>query len=179
MRIRNATGRAITVTLLTLLASGCGPTAAEKPIKLGPVETGAGTLASARRFLAGRWQLESFEIHPPGQPPVALTGSGTLVYDDMSNLRMEIRADEAGSDTLRAAGIDIRDGMISTDGRAVIDVANRTLTYVLEGQAPLVQRGPLAMQRPRHWVVDANTLTLTTRDEAGRPLSIARWTRMP
>ena len=30
-----------------------------------------------------------------------------------------------------------------------------------------------------HWVVDENTLTLTTKDEAGRPLSIARWKRMP
>jgi hypothetical protein len=173
------TGRAITLALVTLLAAGCGPAAGERPIEMGPVDTGAGTLASARQFLEGRWQLESFEIHPPGKPPVVLKGSGTLTYDNMSNLRMEIRADETSADMLRAAGIDIRDGIISTEGRTAIDLQNRTLTYVLEGQAPLVQRGPLAMQRPRHWVVDANTLILTTRDEAGRPLSIARWTRTP
>jgi hypothetical protein len=163
--------------LLTLMGAACGATAGERPIELDPVDTGAGTLASARKFLEGRWQLESFEAHPPGQAPVVLTGSGTLVYDSMSNLRMEIRADEASADMLRAAGIDIRDGIISTDGRAALDLQNRTLTYVLQGQAPLVQRGPLAMERPRHWVVDADTLTLTTRDEAGRPLSIARWKR--
>src|SRR5687768_15189596 len=172
-------GKAITLLLGSLLAASCGPAASQKPIELGPVDTGPGTLASARKFLEGRWALESFEIRPPGKPPVVLTGSGTLVYDDMSNLRMEIRADERSADMLRAAGIDIRDGMISTDGRAALDLQNRTLTYVLQGQAPLVQRGPLAMERPRHWVVDENTLTLTTKDEAGQPLSIARWRRTP
>ena len=97
---------------------------------MGPVDTGPGTLASARQFLEGRWQLETFEIHRPGQPPLTLKGSGTLIYDDMSNLRMEVRADEASADMLRAAGVDIRDGMISTEGRTAIDLQNRTLTYV-------------------------------------------------
>jgi hypothetical protein len=96
----------------------------------------------------------------------------------MSNLRMEIRADEASADLLRAAGVDIRDGMISTEGRTAIDLQNRTLTYALGGQAPLVQGGPLAMERPRHWVVDGDILTLSTKDDAGRPLSVARWKRM-
>ena len=109
---------------------------------------------------------------------MTLKGSGTLTYDDMGNLRMEVRADQASSDLLRAAGIDIRDGTISTDGRTTIDMQNRTLTYVLQGQAPLVKGGPLAMERPRHWVVDENTLTLTTKDDAGQPLSVGHWTRM-
>ncbi len=165
--------------LVALFTAACGAAAGERPIEAGPVDTGAGTLSSARKFLQGRWQLESFEIHSPGKPPLVLKGSGTLVYDDMSNLRMEIRADEASADMLRAAGVDIRDGIISSDGRAALDLAKRTLTYVLQGQAPLVKGGPLAVERPRHWVVDGDSLILTTRDEAGRPLSIARWKRTP
>ena len=155
---------------------GCGPAAGERPIQGGPVDTGAGTLSSARKFLQGTWALESFQVYPTGKPPVTLTGSGRLVYDDFGNLRMEIRADEQSADVLRAAGIDIRDGMISTDGRTAIDLQNRTLTYVLEGQAPLI-RGPLSMERPRHWVVEGDTLTLTTKDDAGQPLSVGRWKR--
>jgi hypothetical protein len=145
---------------------------------MGPVATGPGTLMSARKFLEGRWALESFEVRPPGQAPLALKGSGMLVYDDKANLRMEIRADPASADLLRAAGIDIRDGVISTDGRTVIDMQHRTLTYVLEGQAPLI-RGPLDMYHPRHWVVEGDTLTLTTKDDAGQPLSIGRWKKTP
>jgi len=166
------------VALFSLLVGGCAAAPRERPIELGPVDTGPQTLASARRFLEGRWRLETFEIHQPGMPPLLLNGSGTLIYDAMSNLRMEVRADQASADMLRAAGIDIRDGIISTDGRTAIDLQNRTLTYVLEGQAPLVQRGPLAMERPRHWVVDADTLILTTNDDAGLPLSVARWKRV-
>ena len=98
------------------------------------VEGGAGTLPEARKYLEGRWALESFEVRPPGKAPIMLKGSGVLNYDDFGNLRMEIRADQASSDLLRAAGIDIRDGVISTEGRTVIDLQNRTLTYFLEGQ---------------------------------------------
>ena len=105
-----------------------------------------------------------------------LKGSGLLVYDNMSNLRMEIRADEASGDALRAAGIDIRDGLISTDGFTAIDIQNRTLTYRVDGQSPLV-RGPLGLDRPRHWEVTENTLVLTTKDAEGRPVSVGRWKR--
>jgi hypothetical protein len=178
MSTQQAIGAAITVTVFTLFLPGCAAAPRERPLAMGPVDTGPGTLASARRFLEGRWQLETFEIHRPGQPPLLLKGSGTLIYDDMSNLRMEVRADEASADLLRAAGVDIRDGMISTEGRTAIDLQNRTLTYALGGQAPLVQGGPLAMERPRHWVVDGDILTLSTKDDAGRPLSVARWKRM-
>ena len=178
MSTRQTTAGAITAALFTFVLAGCAGSPSQRPVKAGPVDTGAGTLASARQFLEGRWQLESFEVYPPGKPPVMLKGSGTLTYDDMGNLRMEVRADDASSDMLRAAGIDIREGTISTEGRTTIDMQNKTLTYVLEGQAPLVQRGPLAMERPRHWVVDENTLTLTTQDEAGKPLSVGHWTRM-
>ena len=73
--------------------------------------------------------------------------------------------------------MDIRDGVISTEGRTAIDLQNQTLTYVLQGQAPLV-RGPLGTDRPRYWVVDGDTLTLTTKDPSGEPVSIGRWRRM-
>ena len=177
MSKRRAACIPVMATLVAFLLPGCGAPAGQRPVQGGPVDTGAGTLASARKFLEGNWVLESFEVHPPGKPPVQLQGSGTLVYDNMSNLRMEIRANQESADVLRAAGIDIRDGVISTEGRTAIDLQNRTLTYVLQGQDPLVKQGPLAMERPRHWVVDADTLTLTTKDEAGRPLSVGRWKR--
>ena len=178
MSTRNTTAGTISATLFTLLLAGCAAESRERPLEMDPIDKGAGTLTAARQFLEGRWQLESFEFYPPGKPPVTLKGSGTLVYDNTGNLRMEVRADEASADMLRGAGIDIRDGMISTDGRAAIDLQNRTLTYVLKGQAPLVKGGPLAMERPRHWVVSADTLTLTTRDDAGQPLSVGHWKRM-
>ena len=145
--------------------------------------TGSGgptpTLAEARKFLQGRWALESFEVRPPGKAPIFPKGSGVLNFDDFGNMRVEIRADEASSDLLRAAGINIRDGVISSDGRTVIDVPKKTLTYFVEGQRSSLQTGggPLALNKPRHWEVTGDVLTLTTKDEAGEPLSISRWKR--
>ena len=48
---------------------------------------------------------------------------------------------QATSDLLRAAGIAIRDGVSSTEGRTVIDLPNKTLTYFLEGQPSSMTMG--------------------------------------
>ena len=165
------------VAVLLAAVTGCAAAPRAKPLPLEKVATGAGTLSEARKFLEGRWTLETFEVRPPGKPPITPKGSGVLTYDDFGNMRIEIRADQASSDLLRAAGIDIRDGVISTDGRTAIDLQNRTLTYIVEGQP--ASAGPLAINRPRHWEVTADVLTLTTKDAAGTPLAISRWKRSP
>jgi hypothetical protein len=179
MSLRSAVIRSSIVLLLTgVTACMGGPR--QRPVKGGDVDEGAGSVVAARKFLEGRWTLESFEVFPPGRPAITLKGSGTLSYDEFGNLRMEIRADEKSADLLRAAGVDVRDNAISTDGRAVVDMQNKTITYILEGQGFATKAsGPLAANRPRHWEVNGDALTLTTKDDAGKPLSVGRWKRMP
>src|SRR5262245_19541591 len=100
---RSAAQRTLVLLLLTA-AAACAGAPRQRPIPAGPVDEGAGTLTAARKYLEGRWSLESFEVFPPGRAPIALNGAGTLTYDEFGNLRMEIRADEKASDLLRAAG---------------------------------------------------------------------------
>jgi hypothetical protein len=77
---------------------------------------------------------------------------------------------------LEKAGIASQNGVISTEGRAVVDMAGHKLTYVLEGQPPIgAPAGPLATNRPRYWQVDGDVLTLTTKDDNGKTLSVGRW----
>jgi hypothetical protein len=173
--------RAAAVAALLAAATACAAAARQRPLPLDRIESGPGTLAEARKFLEGHWTLESFEVRPPRGAPIAMRGSGVLNYDDFGNMRMEIRADEASSDLLRAAGINVRDGVISSDGRTVIDLPNRTITYFVEGQrsSTATGGGPLAPNRPRHWEVTSDTLTLTTRDDSGVPYAISRWKRSP
>jgi hypothetical protein len=156
--------------------TACSAAPRQRNVEMGPVDTGAGSLMAARKFLEGRWTLESFEVFQEGKPPIVLKGQGTLNYDQFGNLQVEIRADEQSADLLRASGIEIRDNMISSAGRTAVDMQNRTLTYVVEGQSP--SRGPLALSRPRHWVVEGDVLTLTTKDDAGKASSVGRWRRM-
>jgi hypothetical protein len=179
MKLRSVIGRTLVLGLLAM-AAACAPAPRVRPVKGGDVDAGPESLTAARKFLEGRWTLESFEVFPPGKPAIALKGAGTLNYDEFGNLRIEIRADEKAADLLRAAGIEMRDGIISSDGRTVVDLQNRTLSYVLPGQtvgAPAP--GPLSPSRLRHWEVKGDLLFLSTWDDNGKPLSTGRWKRMP
>lgn len=179
MTMRAAASR-LTIVAVLACAAACGTAPVERPMTMGPVDSGAGSVEAARKYLQGRWSLESFEVFPPGHPPVVLNGQGSLNYDEFGNLEIEIRTDEKSADLLRAAGVDVRDNVISSSGRTAIDVQNRTLSYMLGGQTLVPSNaGPLAPARPRHWEVEADRLTLTTRDANGKPLSIGRWRRMP
>ena len=165
-------------TVVLIPAAACAGAPRQRPVEMGPVDQGAGSLTAARKFLEGRWALESFAIYPAGKPPITLKGSGSLTYDDFGNLRMEIRADPQAADMLRAAGVDIRDGVIASDGRTVVDMPKKTLTYVIPSQAAAAGTGPMAMNRPRHWEVEGDVLTLTTKDDAGNPASVGRWRKI-
>ena len=166
------------VVLTTVLAAACTAAPRVRPVKMGPADS---SLESARAFLKGRWTLVSYEVIPPGRAPVQLgsAGTGTLTYDDYSNLDIQIRVtDQKVADALGNAGVPLSNGVISTTGRAALDFQNKKLTYILEGQPQLVSTanmGPLAMNRPRYWQVEGDVLTLTTKDDAGQPLSISKW----
>jgi hypothetical protein len=146
----------------------------------GPVDTGPGTLAAARKYLEGRWRLLSFDVTPPGKQPIRVLGAGNLTYDGFGNLTVEIRVDGATAAMLEANGIQTEKGVLSTSGRTAVDLQSRTLTYTFEGQAPLgAPSGPLALNRPRHWQVDGNVLTVTTKNDEGQTVSVGKWEKAP
>jgi len=147
--------------------------------KLGAPDTGPGTTTAARKFLEGRWSLMSFDVMPPGKPVVHVGGQGSLVYDAFGNLKSEVRVPPDVVDPLRLAGVPSDNGVLSSDGRVVLDMQAHTLTYVLQGQQPLgPSSGPLSLARKRHWVVEGNVLTLTTKGDDGKPVSVAKWQKL-
>jgi hypothetical protein len=179
MSVRSPAIRLV-MALFLVSSAACAAAPRARPVEGGPVDTGKGTLTAARQYLEGRWTLESFEVFSPGRAPVVLKGQGTLTYDASGNLQMDIRADEKSADLLRASGIEIRDNMISTGGRTVVDMQHRTISFIVDGGGfATTASGPLALNRPRYWEAEADRLTLTTRDADGKPLSIGRWRRMP
>ena len=133
---------------------GCAAAPRQRAREGGPVDTGAGTLTAARNYLEGRWSLESFQVFPAGKPPVMVNGQGTVNYDAFSNLSMDVRADAASVEALKAAGVAVVNNGFSTTGRAVVDMNKKTLTYVLSKDGSIArQTGPLDLNLPRHWEV--------------------------
>jgi hypothetical protein len=103
-----------------------------------------------------------------------------LTYDQFGNLEIEVHADKESVPYLSRAGIETANGVLMTKGRTAVDMQQHTLTYTLEGQPPLgAPSGPLALNRPRYWQVDGNVLTLTTKDDEGKPTSVGRWMKQP
>jgi hypothetical protein len=189
MMLRRICGRSVRawactgVVALAIAAAGCAAAPRTRPVRMGPVDQGPMTLEAARKYLQGRWSLTSYEIYPSGQPPITLKGEGTLTYDEFGNMDMEIRVPEAATVTLlEKAGVPVSGGVMASQGRTAIDMQARTLTYMMEGQGPLISSasaGPLALSRKRHWQVEGSTLTLTTQDDAGKPLSVGTWQKVP
>ena len=128
--------------------------------------------------LDGTWSLLSFTIYRPGGAPLEMQGTGTLWFDDFGYVRMTLDADAASAALLTEAGIPMEKNRFVTWGRAIIDKRSKTLKYVnyaFEGQYPAVTARPVAVERLCYWNVAGSTLTLTTKDESGKPLSIGRW----
>ncbi len=130
--------------------------------------------------LEGNWSLLSFTIYPPNGAPVEMRGAGTLWFDDFGYVMMTLDADAASAALLTEAGVPMQKNRFFTWGKVVVDRRNKTLTYVRyisEGRYPAVTARPMAVERLFYWNVTGGTLTLTTKDESGRPLSIGRWRR--
>ena len=164
-----------TVPVLALSLVVAGASACTYKPRTAPTNTGTGTVNQARQYLQGNWSLLSFTIHDANGTPIAMKGTGTLVYDDFNNMTMTLQADDATAALLAKAGLPMEKNQFSTKGKTIVDMQNRTLRYVLEGQYVGVTTGPMAIDRLRYWQVDGNTLTLTTNDDNGRPLSVGKW----
>jgi hypothetical protein len=167
--------------LLAAGMTGCSSAPRKRAVKMGPVDTGAGTLTAARQYLEGRWTLESFDVFPPGKEPIRAKGAGTLLYDEYGNLKMDIRTDPATGDALTKVGITVKNGEIASEGRTIVNLQDHSIKYVMEGQTGhgFERSGPLGIDKPRYWQVDGNLLTLTTRSDDGKDLSVAKWRKMP
>jgi hypothetical protein len=171
------TASVVCAALSFAVLAGCAAAPLDKPLKTSKVETGMGTLTDARSRLTGTWTLVSFDLFPPGEPPIHAAGTGIMTYDEFSNLKVDLRLTPASVKLAEKIGIPVTpEGSITTVGHAVIDLERRALSYVLEGQSPMRQaKHPLDTNLPRYWELKGDELTLRTKDEKGTVLSVSVW----
>jgi hypothetical protein len=142
-----------------------------KPIALGS-ESSSGSVESARRSLEGTWELTALELAPPGAAArVPVAASGTLVYDQFGNLTIDARTTDP------AAPVAAREStLLVFKGRAVIDVARQELKLMdLTGNVNPDE--VLSPERRRRYAVGADTLTLSSIDDAGAVTAVSTWRR--
>lgn len=151
--------------------AGCAPSPRQRPVKMGPVDTGAGSLEAARRELEGTWVLQTLEIANTTGTFEPVKASGTLAYDAYSNLEIHGKIDDP---RLQKAIV------LDFTGRIVIDAAKRVFYPADVDAGPQVDASKLAaigLDKVRKYEVAGDRLVVTYQDTSGKPTARTTWRR--
>jgi hypothetical protein len=177
MTSRALSHRLVVVAVLSAILVGCTKYSSAPPAAPpSGRDQGPRTLSEARQYLVGNWTLVSMDVFPASGPPIRNAATGTMVYDEYSNMNVKMVFSEEAARVAESIGIPIVDRVLTTNGRTLIDIGQRSLSYVLEGEPDYRPvRHPLDINLPRYWEASGNTLTLRTRDATGKDLTVSVW----
>lgn len=154
-----------------LFVAGCAPSPRQRPVKMGPVDAGAGTLEAARRELEGAWVLQTLEIVNASGAFEPVKASGTLAYDAYSNLQINGKIDDPRLQ--KAIPLDF-------SGRVVIDATKREFYPADVEAGPKVDTSklaPVGLDKVRKFEVTGDRLVVTYQDASGKPTAKTTWRR--
>ena len=168
---RSLTRAALVVGLAVGLAGlvACSAAPRQRPVKMGDVETGAGTLESTRRQLEGTWDLVSFETYPSPGKKVEQQATAVLTYDAYGNMEIIGRLTEAGQSAGAGAPL------LSYKGRAVIDVDKHQLRIVPSSGDEKALPAEASTALVRQYSFTNDLLSLSMIDTAGKPTASTTW----
>ena len=164
------------VLVTVSLSAACAKSERQRPVGLGPVGTGAGSLEYVRKQLQGTWTLSKFEVADASGKLVAVRAKAQLTYDDFGNMTIKgvLLEPLPGQKSVTDAPA------LAYTGRAIIDTAKQDL--VLVGLEASVQPDPsilakIGMDARRHYEITDKQLTMTARDAQGHNTSRATYTK--
>lgn len=153
------------------LLSGCAAAPRQRPVKMGSVDTGSGSLEATRRQMEGRWTLSSLEVVDASGKRRPVSATGQLTYDAYSNLTISgVIQEPALQDSLA----------IDFTGRVVLDPAKKQyypIDLTTERPVSASAIAPVSPDKIRQYDITGDTLTVTYLDAAGKPTAVAVWKR--
>lgn len=160
------------VALSMPFAAGCPSAPRARPVKMGPTDTGAGTVENERRRLKGTWQLASLQMLSQSGEMLVVQAQGVLTYDDFGNLTM--KGTVTGSTDIDPAALNI-------SGRATIDPDKHTIRIMdVTSATPDDRRVDPSIdpKKVRHYeFTGVDELKTTVVDAAGKTTASATWKR--
>jgi hypothetical protein len=169
---RSCLGGLFALTAALVLLPACAKAPRERPVKMGDVHTGAGSLEAVRRQLQGTWELVSLAVVPPtGGTPVPLAAKGTLVYDEFGNLTVDAHTDDPNApEAARSANL------LSFKGRAVIDPVKSELK-LMDVTGSVDPNTVISTERRRRFAFEGDLLKLSSLNPDGQIAATATWRR--
>jgi hypothetical protein len=162
------------VLIAACLAVGaCKSAPRQRPVRMGPVDAGPGSVEAARRQLEGTWELVRLETHPaPGQV-VPVDATARMTFDAFGNVKTEGSVPGGSAEAER---------LLRFDGQVVIDPVKKEWRVVeLTGQGktnPDSLPPEIAADKIRAYAFEGDVLKLSMRDAAGRVTANATWKRV-
>jgi hypothetical protein len=159
--------QAVLVTLVLAGAaagSGCESAPRQRPIELGAVDTGPGSLAYVRRQLEGSWDLVTLEVRDASGTMTPTKAQAVLTYDAYGNMRVRGKLNESLPDSSAR----LASSAVDYSGQIVID-PRKSEFRMTEQQAaePLNKdlQSVLRLSRVRRYEISADTLKIHVMDE--------------
>jgi hypothetical protein len=152
---------------------GCKSAPRQRPVKMGDVDTGAGSLQDVRNQLKGKWTLASLNAIDAAGKSDPVKANGILTYDEFGNLEIQAVIDDPRlKDRLR----------LDYSGRIVIDTAKKEFRTAeveagLAANRDAVDLGRVAPDKVRRYELTGDQFTVTYLDAAGKPSAVAVWHR--
>ena len=172
MRLKHRIPAAVLLATLILI-SACAGGPRQRPIPIGPVETGEGSLAAARKELQGSWALTSLDVIDASGGRNPVKANGALSFDAFSNLVISARIDDPRLE--KTLPLDFT-------GRIVINPDKR-LFYPADVEGAPDHKvdpkalGPVSSDKIRQYTVTGDTLVVTYLDAGGKPTAVTTWRR--
>jgi hypothetical protein len=164
--------RITSTCILALLLSACQAAPRQRPIELGPVDTGAGSLEAARRQLQGEWSLVALETPESSGELTRIAATGVLTYDEYGNFTITGRVEDP-----RASRLEL-ERMLTFTGRAVVDPRRQELRLIENtGKGDRLAGTPIALDRVRRYAFDKELLRISTVDANGSITATTTWQR--
>lgn len=161
---------------LTILTLACAGAPRQRPVPLGEVDTGPGSVEYVRRQLQGEWELLSLTTFDAGGSETERAATGRLTFDEFGNLEIAGQLNEPPPGTTATSGPFLR-----YSGRVVIDTARQALILQdIEGNIPPSEGLPpeLAVSPVRYYTFDGNLLRTSVRDPEDRTTAELTWRRL-
>jgi hypothetical protein len=144
--------------------SGCAAAPRERPIELGPVDQGPGSLAYVRRQLEGSWDLVALEVRNASGAMTPAKAKAVLTYDAYGNMQVRGKLNEALPD----AATPLAASAIDYSGQIVIDPRKNEFRMTEQDAAAPLDPGVksvLRLSRVRRYELTADTLKIHVMDE--------------
>lgn len=162
---------------IAVLVSGCHASPRQRPVRMGPVDTGPGSLEAERKRFEGRWSLERFEVVDSGKA-TPVKAQAMLTMDAFGNIDVKGELQEPLPGQASSAAVE---KLLQYTGRIAID--QRTQTFRLrapEGDIDPALKARLNPDEVRKYeFVGEDQLRISFVDAQGQPTASTLFRKTP